>query len=400
MLKSAFPLIIIWVFSYPAFGQFFSENCNGAKNILPVENINLCNNSEWVLVFEDNFDGDSLDRGIWKRPSDQQGSTGTEGELQYNTLDNAVVEDGILKITAKEERLYALAVSWRDSFEVFSDGLTNIRWFDYTTAKIISIEKFGFGRFEASCKIPPGKGFWPAMWMYGEPMGPDNYKIPEEIDVFEFWNNETDNHNMNVIYNNQACLSDYSGPDFSRDFHTFTMIWEPYKIDWYMDGEHKKHFPRYYQNGSEVGCRLNAWQTYQETPFPKNPLSLIFNLTIDNRDGFEPDASTPFPGILEIDWIRYYARADLLENAPQPQFYSMVYPNPCSRKVTIEIEDTYSGDTQYTILSPELRPLKKQLLIRPVSCINLEKFDNGFYIIQIVNQKTSQVNHHKIMIIN
>ena len=84
------------------FCQLISDNCQGGRNILPIEDIDLCDGSEWILVFEDNFDGDSLDLSKW-------GNIGYPGSLQGGTnqnvvtLRNAVVENGILSLIAKQD---------------------------------------------------------------------------------------------------------------------------------------------------------------------------------------------------------------------------------------------------------------------------------------------------------
>ena len=398
MKKSVFILALFWILSMSTYGQFFSDNCNGGTNILPVQDINLCNDSEWILVLEDNFDGDSLDRGKWKNKQNFQGSLGADGDRVYFTLDNAVVENGILNVIANRERIYALAVAWKDSNEILGDGLTNIRWHDYIAACIYSIEKFGYGYFEASCKIPSGKGFWPAMWMYTESPGPDGKNINEEIDVFEFWENDPHDHNMNVHYDRNSCLTDYKGPDFSKDFHTFTLIWEPHIIEWYVDGELKRRYPRYYQNGSEVGCRLNAWQPYQEVPFPRHPLELKFTFAIDNRNGNRPDDSTPFPSTFEIDWVRYYVREGLMDMEYRYDFFSHVYPNPNQGTISIEIADCFSEKAQIKLFSVYSKLILTQNLPGPQTNIDLNFLENGIYFLQVRNKETYQVNHHKIII--
>ncbi len=43
----------------------------------------------------------------------------------------------------------------------------NKQYFDYTSGMIYSNYKFDYGMFEIKCKIPKGKGFWPAFWMAG-----------------------------------------------------------------------------------------------------------------------------------------------------------------------------------------------------------------------------------------
>ena len=375
-------------------GQLFSDNCSGGINILPLQDINLCNDSPWILVFEDDFNGDSLDLTKWRNRSDQQGSLITDNEQHYSTLDNVVLEDGVLSIIAKKEHVYALSVAWKDSDAILSDGMRNLRWYDYTTAYIFSHEIFSYGYFEASCKIPFGIGFWPAMWMFGNYVVDENNKIAQEIDVFEFWKNESHNHNMNVHYDGNACLTDYDGPDFSEDFHTYSMRWEPHIIEWYVDGELKRRYPRYYQNGSEVGCSLNAWQPYQEVPFPQNQLTLIFNLAIDNRDGYRPDSTTQFPSSLEIDWVKYYVREDFMDMDSKQAFHTKVYPNPSSGFITIETNENVG----VKLINIQYRTILEQNLNDSTTNIDFRFLENGIYFLILRDEKSNQTNYHKIII--
>ena len=380
-----------------SFGQLFSHNCNGGINILPIEDINICNNSDWLLVLEDDFNVDSLDFSKWRNEHDH-GTQEFNNERHFVTMRNIEIDEGVLKIVAKKEQTLGLAVAWRDSNSIVDDGLVNLRWYDYSTAYLVSNEYYGYGYFEASCKIPSGQGFWPAMWMWMEYPGPDNIKISEEIDVFEFWENDPTDHNMNVHYNNNACLTDYIGPDFSKDFHTYAILWEPNIIEWYVDGEVKKRFPRYYQNGSEVSCNLNAWQPYQEAPFPRSPLSLRFNLAIDDREGNKPDDSTIFPATFEIDWIRYYVREDFINKRTSLSFYSLVYPNPANGNVTIEIDERFSGNVSLLVYSMQFQLIHYQNLNNNISQIDLGFLENGVYLFKIVNEESSNANFHKVII--
>ena len=397
MKRFTFVIFFLLILVFLAKAQFFSDNCSGGKNILPVQDINFCSNSEWVLVFEDNFDGDSLDRGKWI------GSSGP-GSLKNGTrqcvelMRNAVVENGLLNLIARREQVQEMAILWKDSNAVMDDGLPNYRWYDYTSALIMPIKRYPYGLYEASCKIPAGKGIWPAMWMYGAYEDQNNTTIQQEIDVFEFENDKPKVMNMNVHHDGDVCPQDHRGPDYSKSFHTYGLLWEPYKIEWYVDGELIRRYPRYYQYGSDVGCQLNAWQPYQETPFPKDSMVLFLNIAVDNRSGQKPDGSTPFPVAYQIDWARYYVRKDLLNTEKKSALYSHVYPNPSQGTVTVEINEGVAEKVRIKISSLQLKPIKEQGLNGQISQIDLSFLENGIYILQVENKETYQVDYHKIII--
>jgi beta-glucanase (GH16 family) len=73
-------------------------------------------------------------------------------------------------------------------------------------------------------------------------------------------------------------------------FHAYGLDWSPESVAWFLDGR-------------EVWRRPN---TIREDMY------ILANLALGNRDPKfipNPDASTPFPGRFEIDYIRIYARA-------------------------------------------------------------------------------------------
>lgn len=399
--KKSFVILSILIFSFTdkLCSQInFGNNCDGASLVVPLLDTNFCNNSDWNLMFEDDFDGDSLDLSIWRNPS-RVGSS--EGEYShYSTLDNVVLEDGIAKLFVKKERVYKKAISWKDSAEILSDGSPNLRWYNYTVANIRTYQTFRYGYFEASCKVPGGNGFWPAMWMYGA--GAENNFDPNtvsnEIDVFEFWKNDTRNHNMNIHVGDEACLTDYDGPDFSKSFHTFTMIWEPYKIEWYVDGELKKTYPRFYQMGKYVGCRLNAWQTYEQAPFPVNPMLIYLSSGIESKNDYHPDASSMLPSALEIDWVRFYSREGLLNLVQDNTFTANIHPNPTSGNIQVDIYSATPLILTAHFYNSHGKLLFEKSLTSETTYIDLSNYENGIYLMRIFNSLNFQSSTHKVII--
>jgi len=259
---------------------------------------NLCNNTTWKLVFEDNFDGNTLDLSKWFHWTGVPRDPTFNSQKAWHKAENSVVENGLLKIISKREQ----ETHWWNGEYVD---------FDYTSGEIWTNLKFIHGKLEALIKIPKGWGFAPAFWMFGNP--PWN-----EIDVFEF-SNERENlskiHCMNVHYGNKdkTCSSNYIGPDFSEDFHVFTMTWDENCIRWYVDGALKKKLSRYYTAvglipvpGIEVDCDLYPGM-YVQQPFPRDPMNIVLNVAILNGSN-EPDRTTPFPSQMEVDYVKFYQR--------------------------------------------------------------------------------------------
>ncbi len=139
----------------------------------------ICNTNPYILVFEDNFDGDSLDTSKWEIQGWGQGSLTTDNHQQYYTLGNVSVSSGICSIITRQDTVLRRAVSWLPDSAILSDSLPNLRTFYFTSANLWTLQKFRHGRYEIRCRIPSGHGFWPAFWTYGADTAGSS-----EIDVF------------------------------------------------------------------------------------------------------------------------------------------------------------------------------------------------------------------------
>lgn len=271
-----------------------------------------CNDVKWELKFEDNFDGSSVDLNKWHMKY-APGTLSYEAVDVYYSIDNIKLENGICKIIPKRETVKQKAVSWQSDSTIVGDNKVNIREYTYTSGWMDSNEQFRYGKFEVRCKVPKGKGLWPSFWMYGE-----TDKVNNEIDVFEFWNEENAfgrysakklsmvNH-MTVHYNKKMSGKSYSGPDFSQDFHTYTVIWDSTKIEWYVDGELKRLHTKYItKRGKSVECKnVKANNSYYLNPvFPKDSMTIILNLAVQKGKN-KPDEET-FNSSFEVDYVRYY----------------------------------------------------------------------------------------------
>jgi beta-glucanase (GH16 family) len=220
----------------------------------------------WALTFSDDFNGNSLDTSKWNT-SFWWGHI-RDYELAYYADDAVGVEDGVLALQADRRQ---------------QEG------YSYTSGVVTTLGKFSqkYGFFEVRCKMPQGKGLWPAVWLL-----PDagNHTIwPPEIDVVEYLGNQPNVALMNLHYVAQNVAHgqtsrEYQGPDFSQDFHTFGIQWTPSAVTWFVDGTEK--------------------HKVQEN-IPNLNMYLITNLAVGDWAG-QPDASTQFPARLQIDYARVW----------------------------------------------------------------------------------------------
>ncbi len=114
---------------------------------------------------------------------------------------------------------------------------------------------------------------------------------------------------MTAHYNGNMCMKKYKGPDFSEAFHTFTLIWEKDRLEWYVDGVLKRSDAKYYTLlGQQARCDITEGELYMmNTVFPRDPMQVILSIGIQSGT-HAPDETTPFPSFMEVDWFRYYKR--------------------------------------------------------------------------------------------
>jgi len=145
-----------------------------------------------------------------------------------------------------------------------------------------------YGYYEMRARLPLGKGFWPAFWLLTK-----RVVWPPEIDVFEASGVRPNDVHIGVLGPERSGNADtwiMGAIGIADGFHAYGLDWSPESVAWFLDGR-------------EVWRRPN---TIHEDMY------ILANLALGNRDPKfipNPDASTPFPGRLEIDYIRIYARA-------------------------------------------------------------------------------------------
>jgi len=128
--------------------------------------------AQYKLVWQDNFDGSTLNGNNWR--IEVNGDGGYNNELQYYEAANVAVGAepvtgaNCLKIIAQKETVHTNYLA--------------------TSGRINSIGKvsFKYGKIEARIKLPTtGNGLWPAFWMLGQDIYSNNWPKCGEIDILE-----------------------------------------------------------------------------------------------------------------------------------------------------------------------------------------------------------------------
>lgn len=254
--------------------------------------------SQWVLIFEDNFDGQTLDTSRWYTCSGGWKRTHGVNEPQYYKEENIVIDNGIAKLVAKREP--GEYDAW--VFDANGQGHLEPRHLDYTSGWIETKGKYLYGLFEARIKMPAGTGFWPAFWLYGN---------GEEIDIFEINSDQPKRHHI-TIHNwpPKAKHGFYAthwdnASSFSDEYHIFSLEWDPEKVVIRVDGIARRidyRHPRKVRPNSK----------YEINPlFPSHPQSVRINLAVAPENSSfapPPNEKTVFPASMDVDYIRIYQR--------------------------------------------------------------------------------------------
>lgn len=225
------------------------------------------------LVWSDEFDTDGApDAANWN----MEIGTGQNGwgnnELQYYRAENAVVEDGILRITAKAE--------------TFAGS-------NYTSARMTTYQKFDFtyGKVEFRAKLPTGGGTWPALWMLGSNFETTPWPGCGEIDVMEHVGNEQDEVLATLHYPGNFGGNGVTGstnvPGASEEFHVYSVTWTEEFIRFYVDDE-----------------LFHTFANSANVPFNSN-FFLIMNVAMGGNLGGPIEAGFS-ESSLEVDYVRVY----------------------------------------------------------------------------------------------
>jgi Ca2+-binding RTX toxin-like protein len=137
-----------------------------------------------------------------------------------------------------------------------------------------------YGYWEMRAELPAGKGFFPAFWLVGN----------GEIDIMEMIGSDPYvvlNSTHDFRDNEHTSAKAAVGADASVGWHTYGLEWTADSLDFYIDGRVVNHL-----DGA-------AFRDFGES-------FLIVNFAVgSDMTGF-PDATTPFPAEMKVDYIRAY----------------------------------------------------------------------------------------------
>lgn len=239
------------------------------------------------LTWEDNFDTNGAPNPTnWTYEIGDGTEQGIPGwgnnELQYYTdrQENVVVEDGMLKIIARQEQFQGR---------------------NYTSGRILTKGLFdqSYGRFEARIKLPWGQGIWPAFWMLGDDSdGTVSWPQIGEIDIMENRGSEPTISHGSVhgpgYSAGEAITKSYelTNSRFDTEFHVFGIEWGPDYINYYVD--------------DVLYNQITPADVTGEWVFNDNPFYIILNVAVGGSFAGNPNANTVFPQTMYVDYVKVY----------------------------------------------------------------------------------------------
>ncbi|MEK4512284.1 glycoside hydrolase family 16 protein [Paenibacillus sp. FSL K6-2524] len=234
----------------------------------------------WTLVFQDEFDGPTLDPSKFSPYGLSHWKNKEEVKAVYQMRDSCIV----LQLPDEKQRVSAIVTGMRDGLHRYGDDL-GIDHHDRAFMNLVT--KYGY--FELRAKVARGSGLNSAWWMIGF----ENQKEQNaEIDIFEMLGKDTrllntTLHSLRDTKLKYAHIPYVTDVDLSEDFHVFGFEWDESGMKFYLDHE-------------------LYWEIDQSPDYP-----MVTLLQINDGDGGwigDLDHSIPYPKEFLVDYFRVYKR--------------------------------------------------------------------------------------------
>ncbi|MDE6393146.1 MAG: family 16 glycosylhydrolase [Muribaculaceae bacterium] len=241
----------------------------------------------YELVWNDEFDGTELNRSDWTHEVQGPGWVNNELQTYVNTAYDGKlvteVSDGTLKI---------------DCFKAGDGKICSGRIYVHVNSG------WKYGIFEASIKLPKGKGTWPAFWMM--PVGNDWSVTPwpkcGEIDIMEevgYNPNYTSSSIHCEAYNHMIGTqktAERLTQGAQEDFHIYRLEWTEDYIRTYVDGKMLLNFV------NDGKGNISTW------PFTRAFYPILNLAWGGDWGGAMGVDETCLPAVMEVDYLRVFQK--------------------------------------------------------------------------------------------
>ena len=270
--------IALWVLL-----TFVIYSCNTIYEFPEERFIDISDNSNWRVVWEDNFDGDSIDYNSWsktKRNSALWARHMTDNDTCYEVRDGVLILRGVVNDFLKD-----------DNSKYLTGGI-----------ETVGKRNISYGKVEVRAKMNKVDTAWPAIWMKTE-----DRKWLGEIDIMETFDNYmTDNLISQTVHSHYTIkLGHKTNPNHSgvnavidkSDYNIFGVIINEREVLFYVNNKITFSYPKI--------------DTQEDGQFPYgDPKFLILSMQLGHpMEGEAPDIKALQPE-MHVDWVRFYEKID------------------------------------------------------------------------------------------
>ncbi len=251
----------------------------------------------YILTWEDNFDGPTIDTNNWvvaslRDPVSGDLVPGAAGDhllnnhyAGYITQEDTFIEDGAL-ILRNQKRAY--------------EGTNPPGMFAYTSGWVMSMHRVHFnkGYLEFRAQFPAGDKVWPALWLISEQL----VWCPE-WDMWEYFgfrddlDSPYDNMGTHLCYGGwpkqkwkSNFISQFDGQHDCEAWHTYGFEWTSTTARWFLDGQLVHEL-----SAESLGAHQHLW--------PNEEMYIVIN---NGQRSKSPDQATVWPNRLTVDYVRLY----------------------------------------------------------------------------------------------
>ncbi len=268
---------------------FFFFACSEEEMVSQNKETNDWEIEGWNIVWQDEFDKDSLDLTKWSREIGGHGWGNNELQFYTDSDSNSYVENGNLILKA----------------QVVPQGIGSSKGLRYySSARLRTYGKgdWKYGRIEVKAKVASGQGIWPAIWMLPTDWLFGGWPSSGEIDIMEHVgydlgvvhgsvHTEAYNHKINTQRSSARKIA-----NVDTEFHVYSIIWDKDKISFFIDDV------QYFLFENDQQGNYKTW------PFDQR-FHLLINIAVGGDWPGNPDNSTNFPRKMLVDYVRVYEKS-------------------------------------------------------------------------------------------
>ena len=268
---------------------FFFFACSEEEMVSQNKDANDWEIKGWNIVWQDEFDRDSLDLTKWSREIGGHGWGNNELQFYTDSDSNSYVENGNLILKA----------------QVVPQGIGSSKGLRYySSARLRTYGKgdWKYGRIEVKAKVASGQGIWPAIWMLPTDWLFGGWPSSGEIDIMEHVgydlgvvhgsvHTEAYNHKINTQRSSARKIA-----NVDTEFHVYSIIWDKDKISFFIDDV------QYFLFENDQQGNYKTW------PFDQR-FHLLINIAVGGDWPGNPDNSTNFPRKMLVDYVRVYEKS-------------------------------------------------------------------------------------------